>query len=65
MKYLKFTILFFFFILATLVTAQKKPFTISDLYKIQKLQKPILSNDGSKFAIAATKYDLPNLKQIA
>ncbi|MCP4974755.1 MAG: S9 family peptidase, partial [Maribacter sp.] len=42
--------------------AQKKPFTIEDLYKVKSVGSPAISNDASKLLFTVTSYDLPNSK---
>ena len=56
--------LLFIFVLITSfsVSAQKRAFTIEDLYKIKNLSAPVLSNSGEKIAFTVTEYDLPKGK---
>ena len=42
--------------------AQKKAFTIEDLYKVKGLSTASISNDGQNFLFSLTNYDLPNNK---
>ena len=46
------------------VSAQKRAFTIEDLYKIKNVSAPVLSNSGEKIAFTVTEYDLPKGKTI-
>ena len=50
---LLFTLLFTF-----LALAEKRPFTIDDLYKIKSVRDPHFSPDGKKIAFTATEYFL-------
>ena len=40
------------------IFAQKKAFTIEDLYKIKKVASPVVSPSGNKIAFTVTDYDL-------
>ncbi|GAB4337175.1 MAG: S9 family peptidase [Calditrichia bacterium] len=46
------------FLLAVSVFAEKKPFTIEDLYKIKYVGSPQISPDGKKIAFVVTEYFL-------
>lgn len=52
-------ILFFLFFLISSTFAQKKAFTIEDLYKVKSLSSASISNDGKHFLFSLTNYDLP------
>jgi dipeptidyl aminopeptidase/acylaminoacyl peptidase len=50
-----------FFTLLPLINpliAQKKPFTIEDLYRIKRISDPQISPDGNSIAFTVTEYDL-------
>jgi dipeptidyl aminopeptidase/acylaminoacyl peptidase len=51
-------------IFAVSINAQKRAFTIEDLYKIKNVSAPVLSNSGEKIAFTVTEYDLPKGKTI-
>ncbi|MBP9582191.1 MAG: PD40 domain-containing protein, partial [Ignavibacterium sp.] len=59
---------YFLFLMILLVSfsviAQKRAFTIEDLYKIKNVSAPVLSNSGEKIAFTVTEYDLPKGKTI-
>ena len=58
---------FLFFLLIVLslsLNAQKKAFTIDDLYKIKNVITPVLSNSGERLVFSVTESDLPNAKTI-
>jgi dipeptidyl aminopeptidase/acylaminoacyl peptidase len=38
--------------------AQKKPFTIEDLYKVKNVGSPVVSPTGNKIAFTVTDYNL-------
>ena len=38
--------------------AQKKPFTIADIYKVHNVGSPVLSPDGSRIAYPVSSYDM-------
>ncbi len=42
--------------------AQKKPFTLADLYKVKNVGTPVLSPDGSRVAFTVTDYDMQHGK---
>ncbi len=42
--------------------AQKKAFTIADLYKIKSISMPVISENNSRMLFSITKYDLPKNK---
>ena len=60
-KYGLFILLLFF---AINVTAQKRAFTIEDLYKVKNVSAPVLSNSGQQIVYTVTEYDLPKGKTI-
>jgi dipeptidyl aminopeptidase/acylaminoacyl peptidase len=60
-KYGLFILVLFF---AINVTAQKRAFTIEDLYKVKNVSTPVLSNSGQQIAYTVTEYDLPKGKTI-
>ena len=41
-----------------LLTAQKNPFTIDDLYRLKSISTPEISPDGKKLLFSVTEYDL-------
>jgi len=51
-------------VLSLTVSAQKRAFTIEDLYKVKNVGSPVLSNKGDKIAFTLTEYDLPKGKTI-
>lgn len=51
-------------VLSLTVSAQKRDFTIEDLYKVKNVGSPVLSNKGDKIAFTLTEYDLPKGKTI-
>lgn len=57
----KLTVLLLIFISIS-ITAQKRAFTIEDLYKIKSVGNPVLSNSGEKIVYTVTEYDLPSAK---
>ncbi len=52
------SLLFFSFIVAVPLSAQKKAFTIEDLYKVKGVGSPVLSHDGATLAFTVTTNDL-------
>ncbi len=44
------------------VSAQKRAFTIADLYKIKGVESPVISTDGKRIAFVERNYDLPKGK---
>jgi dipeptidyl aminopeptidase/acylaminoacyl peptidase len=58
----KYGIILFVLFLVLNVNAQKKAFTIEDLYKVKSVSSPLLSNSGDKIAFTVTEYDLPGAK---
>ena len=52
------------FLLAISVGAQKRAFTIEDLYKVKNVSVPVLSNSGEKIAFTVSESDLPKGKTI-
>ena len=57
--------LFFLVLVLTVsINAQKRAFTIEDLYKVKNVSAPVLSNSGQKIAFTVTEYDLPKGKTI-
>jgi dipeptidyl aminopeptidase/acylaminoacyl peptidase len=55
---------FLVLVLAVSIGAQKRAFTIEDLYKVKNVSAPVLSNSGEKIAFTVTEYDLPKGKTI-
>ena len=55
---------FLVLVLAVSINAQKRAFTIEDLYKVKNVNAPVLSNSGEKIAFTVTEYDLPKGKTI-
>lgn len=51
-------------VLSLTVSAQKRAFTIEDIYKVKNVGSPVLSNKGDKIAFTVTEYDLPKGKTI-
>ena len=64
MKIKKNLTLFLLVIISVSISAQKRAFTIEDLYKIKNVSAPVLSNSGDKLAFTVTEYDLPKGKTI-
>jgi dipeptidyl aminopeptidase/acylaminoacyl peptidase len=57
----KSTVIFFTLLFLTLtIQAQKKAFTIEDLYNIKSVASPVISNDGTRIAFTVTT---PNLHE--
>ncbi|HCY76758.1 MAG TPA: peptidase S9 [Ignavibacteriales bacterium] len=56
--------LFLIVVISFTVSAQKRAFTIEDLYKVKNVGSPVLSNKGDKIAFTVTEYDLPKGKTI-
>ncbi len=54
-----FKIVVLFVFLSSIIFAQKKAFTIADLYKIKNIGSPVISPDGKFIAFTLTSYDLP------
>ncbi|MDP2363578.1 MAG: S9 family peptidase, partial [Ignavibacteria bacterium] len=50
--------------LAISINAQKRAFTIEDLYKVKYVSAPVLSNSGQQIAFTVTEYDLPKGKTV-
>ncbi len=50
------------FIISTITFAQKRAFTIDDLYKVKNVSSPVLSNSGEKIAFTVAEFDLPKGK---
>ena len=55
-------LLLLFFISLTVISAQKKAFTIKDYYKVKYVGSPILSNSGGRIAFTVTTSDLEKAK---
>lgn len=51
-------------LLAISINAQKRAFTIEDLYKIKNVSAPVLSSSGDKIAYTVSESDLPKGKTI-
>ncbi len=51
-----------FFLILPAAFAQKKPFTIADLYKVKNVGSPVVSPDGKMLAFTLTDYDMPKGK---
>ena len=49
----------------TSIFAQKRAFTIADLYKIHSVVSPVISPNGDRIAFVESSYDLPNGKSHA
>ena len=60
--YRKIFFMIFIFALASILSAQKKAFTIEDLYKIKSVGTAVISNSGKQFLFTVTDYDLPKSK---
>ena len=60
-KHILFILVFLF---AISVSAQKRAFTIEDLYKVKNVSVPVLSNSGEKIAFTVSESDLPKGKTI-
>lgn len=54
----KLALFFLFLLLTASASAQKRPFTIADLYKIKSVNDPQISPDGRRIAFAVTEYFL-------
>lgn len=50
------------FLLLINISAQKRAFTISDLYKVNGVGSPVVSPNGMKIAYTLTRYNLPEGK---
>lgn len=51
--------IFYLVIFFSLISfAQKRNFTLDDIYKVKNVGAPALSNDGSKLVFAVTSYDM-------
>lgn len=57
--------LFFFALLAMSAFAQKRAFTMADLYKIKGVSGLTLSPDGQKIAFSQSRYDMPKGKSFS
>ncbi|MFZ1519272.1 MAG: S9 family peptidase [Ignavibacteriaceae bacterium] len=64
MKLKKHLTLFLLVIISVSISAQKRAFTIEDLYKLKNVSAPVLSNSGDRLAFTVTEYDLPKGKTI-
>lgn len=64
MKNLIYFFLMFFLISTGSSYAQKKAFTIADLYKVNYPGNPVVSPNGEKVAFTVTHYDLPKGKSM-
>jgi len=62
MKFRKFYFFTLLLFLSTTILAQKKAFTIEDLYKIKSVGAPVISNDGKKIAFSVTSSNLHKSK---
>jgi dipeptidyl aminopeptidase/acylaminoacyl peptidase len=51
--------------ISTISFAQKRAFTIEDLYKVKNVSAPVLSNSGEKIAFTVSESDLPKGKTIS
>jgi len=58
----KVSLLFMLFLMITSVYAQKRAFTVEDLYKIKSIGSPVISNDGRKIVFIVTELDLKKAK---
>ena len=56
---------FLFIVIALTASAQKRAFTIEDLYKVKNVSVPVLSNSGEKIAFTVSESDLPKGKTIS
>ena len=61
----KFLSVFLFIVIALTASAQKRAFTIEDLYKVKNVSVPVLSNSGEKIAFTVSESDLPKGKTIS
>ena len=61
----KFLSVFLFIVIALTASAQKRAFTIEDLYKVKNVSAPVLSNSGEKIAFTVSESDLPKGKTIS
>lgn len=51
-------VLIIILILGALTYAQKRAFTLDDIYNVKNVSAPVLSNSGDKLAYSLTEYDL-------
>jgi len=58
----KASFLFILLLMISSIFAQKRAFTIEDLYKIKSIGSQVISNDGSKIAFTVTESDMKNAK---
>lgn len=61
----KFLSVFLFIVIALTASAQRRAFTIEDLYKVKNVSAPVLSNSGEKIAFTVSESDLPKGKTIS
>jgi len=61
----KFLSVFLFIVIGLTASAQKRAFTIEDLYKVKNVSVPVLSNSGEKIAFTVSESDLPKGKTIS
>lgn len=54
----KYFMIFFILVISISISAQKKAFTIEDLYKIKNVGAPVLSNAGDKIAFTLSESNL-------
>lgn len=57
--------IFLFIVLTLTASAQKRAFTIEDLYKVKNVSVPVLSNSGEKIAFTVSESDLSKGKTIS
>jgi len=55
----KFSLVIIQLLLLTSIFAQKKPFTIEDLYKVKNVSTAAVSNDANHILFSTISYDLP------
>lgn len=60
----KYLSVFLLLIISVSISAQKRAFTIEDLYKVKNVSSPVLSNSGDKIAYTVSESDLSTGKTI-
>lgn len=60
----KYLSVFLLLIISVSISAQKRAFTIEDLYKVKNVSSPVLSNSGDKIAYTVSESDLSKGKTI-
>ena len=65
MRCFNFNLLIILLMITSISFAQKRAFTIEDLYKVKNVSAPVLSNSGEKIAFTVFESDLPKGKTIS